>query len=190
MKLNAKYYSQRTDVIDPEWRPRSCLVICVKMVAEFLVVKNIPADDWIKEGICVGAWNGKFWTHNEIVRLFRNHGISAYAQEFKTIDVNIQSGEMKIGKNSDLFLEKGIEKIAENIDEGLPIVVSIYKYFTEKDRHHAVVIIGYEKNENGKVAGFYYHDPEIPEEKGGENLFVELDKFKAGWKRLAIFTDK
>ena len=40
------------------------------------------------------------------------------------------------------------------------------------------------------IKGFYYHDPEAPNEQGGETLFVELDKFKKGWKNLAIFVDK
>jgi hypothetical protein len=190
MKLKVPYYSQRTDVIDPEWKAHSCLVVCIKMVAEFLGEKIIPADDWLKEGTSVGAWDGKFWKHNEVIRLFRNHGISAYAQEFKTVDVDIKNGEMKAGGMSDLFLKKGIEKLAKKIDEGLPSIVSIYKYFTEKDRHHGIVIVGYDKNENGEMKGFYYHDPEMPEENGGENLFVEIDKFKLGWKRLVIFTEK
>jgi hypothetical protein len=189
MKLEVKYYSQRTDVIDPEWRAHSCLVICIKMIAEFLGANVIPADDWIKEGTLVGAWDGKYWKHNEIIRLLRNHGVSGYSQEFKSVDVDIKNGGMKVGKVSDLFFEKGTEKIAKNLDDGLPTVVSIYKYFTEKDRHHGIVIIGYEKKDN-KIEGFYYHDPENLDEKGGKNLFVEIDKFKDGWKRLAIFTDK
>jgi hypothetical protein len=159
------------------------------MVAEYLGVKVIPADNWIKEGIYIGAWDGKFWKHNEIIRLFRNHGIFAYSQEFKTVDVNIENGEMKVGAKSDLFLEKGVEKIVEKIDQNIPTIVSIYKYFTEKNRHHGIVIIGYEKK-NNNIKGFYYHDPEIPDEKGGKDLFVELDVFKKGWKRLAIFADK
>lgn len=188
MKLKVPYYSQRIDVRDPEWHANSCLVVSIKMIAEFLGVKNISADDWIKEGIAVGAWDGKFWRHNEVIRLFRNHGIFSYSQEFKTVDVDIKNGETKEGKNSELFVGKGIEKIAEKIDRGLPTVVSIYKYFTEKDRHHAIVIVGYEK-EGNNIKGLYYHDPEMPEEKGGKDLFVEIEKFKIGWKKLAIFVD-
>ena len=190
MKLKVPYYSQRIDVFDQEWQPRSCLVMSAKMVAEFLGGEIIPADDWIKEGVYIGAWDGNYWKHNGIVRLLRNHGVFAYSQEFKTVDVNIENGKMNEGKNSDLFLKKGIEKIVNNLDLEIPTIVSIYKYFTEKDRHHAIVIVGYEKNEGGLLKGFYYHDPEMSEEKGGENLFVELDDFINGWKRLAIFSDK
>jgi hypothetical protein len=189
MKLNVPYYSQRTDVIDTEWKSRSCLVVSAKMVAEFLGAKIVSADEWIKEGVCIGAWDGNYWKHEGIVRLLRNHGVFGYAQEFKTVDVNIGNGEMKAGVMSDLFLKNGIEKIIKSLDSGSPVIVSIYKYFTEKDRHHGIVIIGYEKDENNLVKGFYYHDPEAPEEKGGENLFVGLDEFKNGWKRLAIFSD-
>jgi hypothetical protein len=190
MKLKVPYYSQRTDVIDSEWHAHSCLVMCIKMVAEFLGTKVISADDWIKEGIYIGAWDGKFWKHNEVIRLFRNHGIFGYAQEFKTVDVDINNGEMKIGKMSDIFLENGIKKISDNLDKNIPIIVSIYKYFTEKNRHHGIVLIGYEKDKNNELKGFYYHDPEMPDEKGGKDLFVEIGLFKKGWKRLAIFTEK
>ena len=189
MELKVPYYSQRTDVKDTEWQAHSCLIVCAKMVAEFLGDKKIPADDWIKEGTYIDAYDGKFWKHDGVVRLLRNHGIFAYAQEFKTVDVDIKNGEMFAGKKSDLFLEKGIEKIVKKLDEGIPSIVSIYKYFTEKDRHHGVVIIGYEKSAS-KVKGFYYHDPEAPNEQGGEALFVELDKFKKGWKKMAIFFEK
>ncbi len=190
MKLNLKYYSQRTDVIDPEWQAHSCLVMCIKMVSEFLGVKAILADDWIKEGVSVGAWDGKFWTHNEIIRLFRNHGIFSYSQEFKTIDVNLKNGEMNVGILTGIFLDRGIQKIVEELDQNIPTIVSIYKYFSEKDRHHAVVIIGYEKDTDDKLIGFYYHDPEMIDEQGGQSLFVGLDKFKNGWKKLAIFVNK
>jgi hypothetical protein len=189
MKLNLPYYSQRTDVKEEEWQAHSCLVVCVKMVAEFLGVEVMSADNWIKEGVLVAAWDGKFWKHNEILRLFRNHGVLSYAQEFKTVDVDIKNGEMRPSKISDLFLEKGIEKIVKNIDQNIPVIVSIYKYFTEEDRHHGIVISGYER-EGANIKGFYYHDPEAPNEKGGQDLFVEINIFKKGWKRLAIFVEK
>jgi hypothetical protein len=189
MKLNIPYYSQRTDVKDQEWQPRSCLIMAVKMVAEFLGAEAISADDLIKEGMLIDAWDGKFWKHSEVIRLFRNHGISGYAQEFRAVDVDLETEEMKPAKEESLFLEKGLEKIVKNLDQNVPVIVSIYKYFTEKNRHHAVVIIGYEKEE-GKLKGFYYHDPEAPDEKGGQNLFVELEAFKNGWKKLVIFAEK
>ena len=190
MKLNVPYYSQRTDVVDLEWKAHSCLVVSAKMIAEFLGAETIAADDWVKEGVYIGAWDGKFWKHDGIVRLLRNHRIFAYTQEFKSVDVDIKNGEMKIGENANLFVEKGIEKMIEKLDQGIPTIISIFKYFTEKDRHHGIVIVGYEKDGNSKIKGFYYHDPEMPEEKGGKDLFVELEKFKNGWKRLAIFSDK
>jgi hypothetical protein len=190
MKLNVPYYSQRTDVVEPEWRAHSCLVISAKMVAEFLGIKKIPADDWIKEGTYIGAYDGKFWKHEGVVRLLRNHGLFAYAQEFKTVDVDIKSGDMNESKLSEEFEQKGIEKIIKKLDEGIPSIVSIFKYFTEKDRHHAIVIIGFDMDAEGKVKGLYYHDPEMKEEGGGKDLYVEIDKFVNGWKKLAIFLEK
>jgi hypothetical protein len=58
------------------------------------------------------------------------------------------------------------------------------------------VIIGYENHEKsadlvaGKIKGFYYNDPEMKEEGGGKDLFIEIDKFANGWKKLAIFLEK
>ena len=190
MKLNAPYYSQRVDVKDSEWHAHSCLIVCSKIVAEFLGAPKIPADDWIKEGVYIGAYDGKFWKHEGVVRLLRNHGIFAYPQEFKTVNVDIKNGEMGAGKKESLFLEKGIEKIAEKIDEKIPTIISIPKFFTENGTHHGVVIIGYEKDADSSIKGFYYHDPEIDGNKGGKDLFVDIEKFKKGWKRLAIFAEK
>jgi hypothetical protein len=199
MKLNVPYYCQRADVKDFEWQPRSCLVVSAKMMAEFLGSEVLSSDEWIKEGVSIGAWDGNYWKHDGVVRLLRNHGIFSYSQEFKTSHVDIINKEVKEGKNSDLFLEKGIEKIVRSLDSEVPVIVSIYKYFTEKDRHHAIVITGYEKDENqeksaslevSNIKGFYYNDPEMPEEKGGKDLFVSLNDFKDGWKRLSIFSDK
>jgi hypothetical protein len=196
MKLNVPYYCQRTDVKDLEWQPRSCLVVSAKMMAEFLGSEVLSSDEWIKEGVSIGAWDGNYWKHDGVVRLLRNHGILAYSQEFKTSYIDIINKEVKEGKDSDLFLEKGIEKIVRSLDSEVPVIISIYKYFTEKDRHHAIVITGYEKDGKSadlmasNIKGFYYNDPEMPEEKGGKDLFVFLNNFKNGWKRLSIFSDK
>ena len=66
MKLQVPYYSQRTDVKDTEWQAHSCLIVCAKMVAEFLGDKKIPADDWIKEGTYIDAYDGKFYPLEEL----------------------------------------------------------------------------------------------------------------------------
>jgi hypothetical protein len=190
MKLNLKYYNQRKDVIDDEWKPKACLIVCVKMILDFLDNKEIPIDDLIKEGICIGAWDGKYWKHDGVVRILRNHGIMAYPQEFKSVFVDIKNSEMTQSKYADILFDKGLKKIVSSIDNECPVIVSIRLFFKKENTHHGVVIIGYEKNNDGSLKGFYYHDPEMNEVEEGKDLFVLIDDFKTGWKKLSIFVEK
>lgn len=189
MKLKLKYYSQRKDVLDEEWKSRSCLVVCAKMIIDYFSKENISIDDLIKEGICIGAWDGKYWKHDGIVRILRNHGIMAYPQEFKSVFVDIKNCEMIQSKFADIIFDKGIQKIVSSIDNDCPVIISTKIFFKKDNTHHGVVLTGYEKD-GDKISGFYYHDPEIDGENGGENLFVPIKDFIDGWKRLSIFVEK
>ncbi len=198
--LDIPHYSQFSEAIEKDWQGRSCAIVCLK---EILDSFNIEGDitEFIKEGIFVSGDLAKKekahegyspstgWGHGVLVMLLRNHGISAYSQEFRSVDVNLESGAMENSINSEKLFNEGIKKIEKNIEDNLPVIASIRKSFTEKDSHHMVVIVGYEKNDKGEFIGFFYNDPE-PKGMEGKELFVEMDKFRLGWKKFAIFVEK
>jgi hypothetical protein len=59
------------------------------MILDFLRTNKsetyVPVDDVISEGISIGGYKQDIgWSHEALVRLFRNRGINAYRQEFVT----------------------------------------------------------------------------------------------------------
>jgi hypothetical protein len=87
-KLDVPHYSQYRDVKDKDWKPRSCAIVCIKMIIEYLGFEIIGVDDLIKEGVEIGGLNeNKDWTHEKLVQLFRNHRVGAYRQEFKSLEI-------------------------------------------------------------------------------------------------------
>jgi len=178
-KLNVPYYSQYRDVKDEYWKPRSCAVVCVKMVMDYLEMGHQNLDDLIKEGIEIGGLNeNKDWIHEKLVQLFRNHGLGAYRQEFKTAT---QKFEEK-------FLQDGIEKIIKMLENDKPVLVSAIKKWNEENKFHMIVLTGFEAQENGDLKGFYYNDSDYNDEEG-KDLFVGIDTFKKYWRRMAIFVE-
>ena len=75
MKLAVPYYSQRVDVLDPEWKYRSCGICAIKMAMEFLGGEKISADDLIKEGLKINAYlKNVGWIHQGLAELAKKHG--------------------------------------------------------------------------------------------------------------------
>jgi len=191
MKLDIPYYSQKDDVSDEHWQKRACGIVSLKMVLDFYAKKegrDIPSiDELIKEGVAIGGHDPEWgWRHDRIVDLARRYGFHAYRQEFKSHIHNAANEELIPSAHQDKFIEDGIKKITEVLEEGTPVIISTTKYFTEKDSAHMLVLTGFEK-EGDEITGFYYHDPEPKEEGEGENLFVDRGVFRSQWRKFAIF---
>jgi hypothetical protein len=182
MKLQIPYLSQHQDVKDTTWQNKSCGIVCVKMILDFLhpdeITHDTP-DSLISEGIGTGGYTQEFgWNHESLVRLFRNRGINAYRQEFVT--------------KTELYKKKlentGTAKIRKMIQEQeLPAIVSVEKGFDENTHSHLIVITGYEADKNG-LTGFYYHDSDARVGKK-EHQFVTKEKFLKYWRRFVIFVE-
>jgi len=186
-KLDVPYYSQRTDVEDCEWRDRSCGIVNAKMVLEFYGIE-IPISDLIKEGLCIGGHSKEYgWKHSALAAILRNHGINAYAQEFRSHEID--PGEC-VGKESideASFVSGGIKKIKEEIFLGRPVIVSVLPEFAANKVHHTVVITGFKEDEK-RILGLYYNDPGAKDQADGEFQFSTLERFVDHWKKFAIFT--
>ncbi len=191
MKLLVPYCSQYS-ASDPAWRPRVCAIASLKMVMDFLAQKSgddhrVPTlDSLIAEGETIGAHGVNGWVHAGLCSLARNHGFQCYNQEFKSRIIDLATKGAVPGVYETELVDDGIGKIVATLKGGAPVIVSIAKYFTEHGRYHMVVLTGYEEEE-GRAAGFSYHDPESPEEKGGPDLFIDLATFKNGWRKFALF---
>jgi hypothetical protein len=188
--IKIKYYSQYLNVSDPYWQPRSCSIVCLKMIMDYYRAsgKNkIPTiEELIKEGFLIGGFGTDGWIHDAIVMIAHNYGFSAYRQEFRSMDIDYESKKMKEGIYHDKLIQFGIEKISRYLKSEKPVIVSAVKKFQEEDKFHTVVLIGYEES-NGKIIGFYYNDPDALVKEDGECQYVDLKTFEKFWRRLAIF---
>ncbi len=171
MRLDVPYVSQYLDIADPYWKDRSCSVACLRMALS--MKEGAPSlDSLVLEGKNTYGYDpSRGWTHKAIVSLFSDHGVLAESREFK------KEGEF----------EKGVEEIIASLDQGKPVLISAVKNFQEEKKFHTVLFVGYEKDEKGKISGFYYHDPAFDDREKGQNLFVSFEIFKKYWRRMAIF---
>ncbi len=133
------------------------------------VDSTLSPDELLDEAIALGAYGPSGWIHDQLVQLLNNHGVAAYRKEFK------QEGG----------LEEGIALFKKELSSGRPVFVSAIKGFTERDKFHSVLLIGYEEKDN-ELSGFYYHDPDN-ELSGSKECFVPIEVFRETWRRFAIF---
>lgn len=164
MRLDISFLSQYDESIPESWRPRACSVTNLYMVLSFFnATENVTIVSLIQEGESIGAYGPRGWIHEGIVRLAHNHGMHAYAQEFRSAHKGI---EKKLAV-------EGIEKIKEMLTKGYPTIVSIQK---ENGSYHTITVIGLSDT------GFICHDSEI----GGDQE-IPLETFNLQWRKLAIF---
>ncbi|OHA80311.1 MAG: hypothetical protein A2675_00300 [Candidatus Yonathbacteria bacterium RIFCSPHIGHO2_01_FULL_51_10] len=169
MKLDVPYHSQFLDVEDKNWMPRACAIVCLKMVLE-CHKKDVSIEKLIEEGIKIKEYTSVGWRHDTLVQLAEMHGLSARREE----------GLKESG---------GIEKVVDAIKKGEPVIISAVKFILGQTKFHMVVVTGIEE-ENGKVIGFYYHDPESLDKEKARHLFVGREVFEKEWRGMAVFVSK
>ena len=163
--MTISFLSQYDESIPESWRPRACSVTNLYMVLKSRGV-DTTVEALIEEGESINAFGPRGWTHEGIVRLAHNHGVSAYSQEFRSKDAQIAEALQK----------KGIQKIHSNLGKGFPVIVSIQK---ENGSYHTITLV------NHPEEGFLVHDPE---EKEATHMF-EADFLKK-WRGLSIFFEE
>jgi len=184
-KLDVPYYSQHQDVKDEYWKPRACGALCLKSVLDFLKTTkkeqpsffgSFTADEFIKLAGSKNAYGESGWVHQGLIDIAKDFGIVLIRKEFKS--ENLESQEK--------LLKEGIEQIKNSLKENKPVLVSVVKKFSEKDKFHMVVLTGFE-SEGKSLKGFYYNDTDYHNEAEGKDLFVDIEIFKDYWRKLAIF---
>ncbi|KKT92099.1 MAG: hypothetical protein UW93_C0001G0098 [Parcubacteria group bacterium GW2011_GWC1_45_13] len=170
IKLNVPYYSQRLDVLDPEWKSRSCGTCAFKMAMEFLGPEKINLDDLTKEGLAFGAYlNGVGWIHQGLIDLAKKHG---FKNSFRK--------EWLEDKKQD-----GIGFITENLEKNIPVLASV----KNAGGGHIILIVGL-KGSGEAPEGFYFHDPNAYRAVEGEFKFLNLPEFLKVWKGRIIVISK
>lgn len=163
--MSVPFLSQYDESILESWRPRACSVTNLYMVLKSFGVE-VTVSELIEEGESIGAFGSRGWTHEGIVRLAHNHGVSAYAQEFRSKDAQI----------AETLQKKGIQKIRTTLEGGLPVIVSIQK---ENGSYHTITLIEHSEE------GFLVHDPEEKEATHISGL-----EFLKKWRGLSIFFEE
>lgn len=186
MKLDIPYYSQFDGITMLEWKEKGCAPTCLKMCMDFYLEKNkkiAPTiDDLIKEGETIGAYLENIgWKHDGLVRVAHNHGVPAYAEEFRSVEVDVLNKTFSDNPLQGDLIDIGIQRIRNSLDRGTPVIVSIQNHVGS----HQVVVTGYEDN-LGSTTGFYISDPDNRNSEK-KSVFMPMTDFLAIWRKFAIF---
>jgi uncharacterized protein YvpB len=165
--LEVPYYSQFLDVDDKKWMPKSCAIVCLKMILHYHNDRSLPLMDLIGLGESKGGYGPSGWYHDTLVELAEDY-------------------ELKARRVEGVNVEDGIKDIKSSLEKGNPVIVSAIKYILGQTKFHMVVVTGFEE-EDGQITGFYYHDPESADREKGQNIFTDIKTFTGGWRRMAIF---
>ena len=183
--LPVPYYSQNAESVDSDWRNRACGISCISMVMAYHQLDDVSIMPLINEGLNIGGYCANGWFHESLVRIMRNHGLHAYAEEYKCVTIGKDRGVFHENVLQPKMIESGILKIIKQIDLDRPVIVSVDEKFRDNKFKHIVVIVGYKTSVN-KITGFYINDPD-DRESPGSNIFISIDRFKDYWRKFAIF---
>lgn len=167
MKLEVPYYSQFIDIQDPFWMIRACGAVAMKSVAQFKGKAMPELISLCEEAKVKGGYhleNG--WVHDYIVSRLQETGVDVYRREGLTDTHEIQS----------------------SLEAGNPVIVSVEKRVLEQTRFHIIVLVGYEKNEEGNITDFYYHESESTDKTRGAYRKCTVETFMQYWRGKAIFS--
>lgn len=187
--LDVPYHSQFASIRNDDWKPRACTIVCLKMAMDFLAPEDaVDADSLFEESLKIKesllekglitpklASNGS--VHDVVVFLAHNHGLLAHKEEFKSLNPLFE----------ERMLQSGLRKVENSLKEGKPVIASVYRGLAAGQSFHTILLVGLQKDERGDLEGFYYHDPDAKEDERMDNQFIEIEKFKEYWRRLAIF---
>lgn len=185
--LYVPFVSQYSVPRDEDGLSRACGMACVKKVVDFYQGEDRPLSDYMKEGKMIrdAFIPGIGWNHKGLVAILRNHGVGAYSEEFRSVFNDIETGTIHSSPIEADHIDRGIRKIASEVQHGRPVIVSGVKQWKEKDKFHDMIILGVESDRR-VITGFYYHDPD-DENIDGRNNFVDIKTFRDCWRKFAIF---
>lgn len=178
-QIPVPYYSQYVDVKNEEWKHRSCGIVCAKMMLAYLgMARGVSLDDFILEGITLGAYSEYGWTHKGIASLAEMYGATLIPQEWRK-KINSPEGY-------EVQFTEGLAVLLTEIRAGRPVIVSVVKKFKYPRKFHMVILVGEVKNDQQITQGLLYHDPEYSSVEEGAFRIVSLAVFQEYWRGMAI----
>jgi len=184
------YISQFSKEFAEEWHYSACGIACVAMLLGYYNLEDINPMRLVNEGVAIGGYKGQGWFHEALVRLLRNHGVNAYAQEFRSVDISSDYKTFSPSILEPKLIEKGIEKIIKEIDAGHPVMASVDEHFNTNLEKHIILIVGYDFS-NGQEK-LIVHDSRGLDHAGVHEAFeampVDIAKFVKFWRKFAVFS--
>jgi len=141
------------------------------MAFDYYGVNAPTPDQLIAEGLEAGAHGPSGWYHDGIIALGQKYGLTASRKE-------------KMDPDS------GSQEIANLIKENTLVIASVPFLILGRKKFHTILIVGFKEGEDGKLQGFYYHDPASDNRESGKAEYCDLETFKKEWRRMAIFLKK
>lgn len=182
MKLSVPYYSQYLEVKDSDWNIRSCSGSCVAMAVEFLSGKKVDILEYMQTAEKEGGYdkiNGA--SHDYIISFFEKAGLKSW--------------RYKNTETKDILMDT--KPLIESLENGNPVIVSVNKIILEQKKFHLILLVGFEKNEEGEITHFYYHEPEATVASvennstvGGSFRKCDIYVFRNFYRGRAIFVSK
>lgn len=183
--MNVPFLSQYDDVVQSEWKSRSCTVVCLAMALEALTGEKQDVTALIEEGIRIGGHTEHGWNHERIAMLAHNHGMPAYREEFRARLV-LPEGDSP-SPFEDMLATYGLLKMKRFIASGGLVIASVARGLVPGGSYHNVLLVGCGTEQGAE--GFYLHDPDT-ETVRRERFFVRESDLASVWRNMAIFIGK
>jgi hypothetical protein len=185
--LPVPYISQYSNSFDEDWKNRSCGIASIAMLLGFYNLDDSSPMNLVHEGIAIGGYCNNGWFHESLVRILRNHGVNAYAQEFRSVSVDYEQKTFSKNPFEQKMIDGGLSKIIKEIDGGHPVLISVKPGFNGNKENHLVLIIGYDFSD--KKENFIIHDPNGNTENiENSEIEIEARKILEYWRNFAIFS--
>lgn len=177
MKLSVPYYSQWKDITDINWQKRSCGLLCLYSAIRFYKNDfNLSPEAFLEEALRKEAFGKSGWVHDKLVALSCERGVPAKRVEFRG----------KTPEETKRLIETAFEDFTQSLEAGQLIIISTIRNWKEKDKFHQVLLVGFEGPKEAPL-GWYVHDPDAKSETEGAYQYISHEKFKEGFRGLAIF---
>ena len=170
-----KVFGYKTEKEASYWASRQCGIACVKMVLEQRGVHATVAE-LTKQGVALGGYDvalDRGWYYAPLVRLLGGHEVSSRVVTFLTINTvaaHVATGGLVIAS------------VNPEIIRGDTVVTS------HKKSGHLVLVTGCKKT-NGKLTGFYIHNPSGKSIATQVNTFIPLEVFRRSFGERGICID-
>lgn len=154
------FYSQFTDIGDPNWKKVGCGIASLAMLIEYYEPNSVSVDTLLREGINAHAYlSNAGWTYAGLIGISKKYGLTGTSYDLGT------SG-----------METAFSQLETALKAG-PVMVSIhYKFEPQNPIPHLVIANGI------KDGVLYYNDPASVQ--GGGSISIE--RFKLAWKKRYI----